>query len=186
MEVINRKKMQQARDSIRFMNGSDITYDAIKYALEEVIEKYGIEAAVEDATLYGGGLFSKEESCLALVNPQHRNDYFKFCILRKDSGKTCVVDVYSFGQSKNIKHEDFAANTHVFDGSGVAGTVGGMLTGGAIGAGFAIGSAVTGVAKAGFKAVAKGINALMRDPEALEEENAWYSAVYSIFNEVIA
>ena len=31
---VNRKKMQQARDSIRFMNGSDVTYDAIKYALE--------------------------------------------------------------------------------------------------------------------------------------------------------
>ena len=61
-----------------------------------------------------------------------------------------------------------------------------MLSGGAVGAGFAIGSAVTGVAKAGFKAVAKGINALMRDPQALEEENAWYSAVYSIFNEVIS
>ena len=186
MEVINRKKVQQARDSIRYMNGSDITYAAIKQALDEVIENYGIDAVVEEATLYGGGLFSKEESCLALVNPNHRYDYFKFCIVKKDAGKTCTVDVYSFGQSKNIKHEEFAANTRVFDGSGTMGTVGGMLAGGAVGAGFAIGSAVTGVAKAGFKAVAKGINALMRDPQALEEENAWYSAVYSIFNEVIS
>lgn len=186
METVNRKKMEQARNSIRFMNGNDVTYAEIKAALEEVIENYGIEAVVEEATLYGGGLFSKEESCLALVNPNHRNDYYKFCIVRRDAGKTCTVDVYSFGQSKNIKHEDFAANTRVFDGSGAMGTVGGMLAGGAIGAGFAIGSAVTGVAKAGFKAVAKGINALMRDPEALEQENAWYSAVYAVFNEVIA
>ena len=186
METINRKKVQQARDSIRYMNGSGITYSAIKQALDEVIGKYGINAVVEEATLYGGGLFSKEESCLALVNPSHRNDYFKFCILKKEIGNTCTVDVYSFGQSKNIKHEEFAANTRVFDGSGAMGAVGGMLTGGAIGAGFAIGSAVTGVAKAGFKAVAKGINALMRDPQALEEENAWYSAVYAVFNEVIS
>lgn len=186
METINRKKVQQARDSIRYMNGSDITYDAIKQALDEVIENYGIDAVVEEATLYGGGLFSKEESCLALVNPNHRNDYFKFCIVKKDAGKTCTVDVYSFGQSKNIKHEEFAANTHIFDGSGASGAVAGMFRGGAVGAGFAIGSAVGGVAKAGFKAVAKGISALMRDPQALEEENAWYSAVYSIFNEVIS
>ena len=154
--------------------------------MEEVIENYGIDAVVEEATLYGGSLFAKEESCLALVNPNHRNDYFKFCIVRKDAGKTCTVDIFSFGQSKNIKHEEFAANTHIFDGKGAMGAVGGMLAGGAVGAGFAIGSAVTGVAKAGFKAVAKGINALMRDPQALEEENAWYSAVYSIFNEVIS
>ena len=186
MESINRKKVQQARDSIRYMNGSEVTYDAIKIALEEVIENYGIDAVVEEATLYGGSLFAKEESCLALVNPNHRNDYFKFCIVRKDAGKTCTVDIFSFGQSKNIKHEKFAANTHIFDGKGAMGAVGGMLAGGAVGAGFAIGSAVTGVAKAGFKAVAKGINALMRDPQALEEENAWYSAVYSIFNEVIS
>jgi len=186
MENINRKKVQQARDSIRYMNGSDITYNAIKAALDEVIEKYGIDAVVEEATLYGGSLFAKEESCLALVNPNHRNDYFKFCIVKKDAGKTCTIDVYTFGQSKNIKHEEFAANTHIFDGSGTSGAVAGMFRGGAIGAGFAIGSAVGGVAKAGFKAVAKGINALMRDPQALEEENAWYSAVYSIFNEVIS
>ena len=88
MESINRKKVQQARDSIRYVNGSEVTYDAIKIALEEVIENYGIDAVVEEATLYGGSLFAKEESCLALVNPNHRNDYFKFCIVRKDAGKT--------------------------------------------------------------------------------------------------
>ena len=87
MENINRKKVQQARDSIRYMNGSDITYNAIKAALDEVIEKYGIDAVVEEATLYGGSLFAKEESCLALVNPNHRNDYFKFCIVKKDAGE---------------------------------------------------------------------------------------------------
>jgi len=165
------------------MDGSTVTYDAIKMVLEEKIDKYGINAEIISSELYTG-LFSKDETCLSLVNPKHREDYFKFCIYRKEIGKTCVVEVYSYGQSKNIKREDFAANTRIFDGSGTMGTAAGILRGGAVGAGFAIGSAAVGITKAGVKAIGKGINALLRDPEVLEKENDWYAAVFGIFNEV--
>ncbi len=165
------------------MDGSAVIYEVIKAALQEKAENYGIAAEVESSE-FESGLFSKGEECLTFVHPDHIGDYFKFCIYRKEVGKTCTVEIYSYGQSKNIKREDFAANTHIFDGSGVMGTAAGALRGGAVGAGFAIGSAAVGITKAGVKAIGKGINALMRDPEALERENDWYSAVFSIFNEV--
>ncbi len=183
-EYVNRKKMVSIRDSVRFMNGKDVTYENIKMFLEAKIEEYGIPATVEDATLGGGGLFSPEEKCLALVNPEHRYDYFKFCIYRKDMGNTCTVDVYSYGASKNLKNEDLA-HTKIFDGSGALGTATGILRGGATGIGFAIGSAVVGVGKAGVKTIAKGIGKLLQDPNAIATENGWYSAVADIFNEVI-
>lgn len=182
-EYVNKKKVESVMNPIRYKDGSAITYDAIKTVLEEKIDEYGIDAKIISSELYSG-LFSSDEECLSLVNPNHREDYFKFCIYRKEMGKTCVVEVYSYGQSKNIKREDFAANTRIFDGSGAMGTAAGILRGGAVGAGFAIGSAAVGVTKAGVKAIKKGINTLLLDQDALEKENDWYAAVFDILNEI--
>ncbi len=184
MEYVNRKKMEAIRDSVRYMNGSEVSYDAITEALNAKIEEYGIPARVVSATLGGGGLFAKEETCIALVNPEHLYDYYKFCIYKKDVGKTCIVDIYSFGTSKNMKNESLASKK-IFDGSGAIGTAAGILHGGAAGVGFAIGSAAVGIGKAGIKAISKGIGKLFQDENSMELENEWYRAIAAIFDEVI-
>lgn len=185
MEAITAKKMTQVRDAVRFMDGGNLTYDDLKNALQNCIDEYGIPATMDSGEI-SYGLFSRSVNCLTLYHPEHHYDYFDFCFIIKPMGKTCMIETYSYGKSTQISREAFAENTRVFDGSGVSGTAVGILRGGAIGAGFAIGSAVTGIVKAGGKAIAKGINALMRDSAALEQEKAWYDAILSVFNDVIS
>lgn len=184
-EFVPAKKMVGIREPVRYMDGSEVTYDSIKQRLEEVVEQYGIPVSVETAEMNYGIFGDKGVPCLVVVHPDHRDDYFKFCILKKEIGKTCTVEVNSYGKSTQLKREDYANNTKIFDGRGTAGTASGLLFGGAVGAGFAIGSAVTGIAGAGVKAIGKGINALLRNPNALESEKMWYQTVCSIFDSVI-
>lgn len=185
MESISAKKMTPVRDPVRFMDGGNITYNDLKNALQSRIDEYGVPVAMDSGEI-SYGIFSPSVECLTLYHPEHHNDYYDFCLIIKPLGKTCTIEAYSYGKSTQMSREAFAENTKVFDGSGVGNTALGLLSGGAIGAGFAIGSAVTGIAKAGGKAIAKGINALMRDPAALEQEKAWYDAIFSVFNDVIS
>ena len=182
---VRNKELEEVRDPVRYMNGSEVTLEALKEALEEAAENYGIPLRItEDEVEYS--LFSSQRTpCLVIEHPKHDCDYYNFCIQRKAQGNTCVISVSSFGRSSQMAKEQFAANTKVFDGAGSRGTVVGVLRGGAVGAGFAMGSAAMGLAKGGIKALAKGINALTRDSGALEEEKGWYDVVFSIFNDVI-
>ncbi len=184
-EYVNYKKLVEHYGPIRFMDGEYVTYDAIKERIEKLVEDYGIEATLAMGDV-NYGLFSGTKEALMLVHPKHVDDYYKFCIIITPAGKTCNVEVFSYGKSRQMSAEAFAQNTKIFDGSGVMGTAAGILRGGAVGAGFAIGSAAVGIAKAGAKGIAKGINALMRDPGALEEEKAWYDIVNEIIATVIS
>lgn len=179
-----RKRMNAVGNPVRLMN-CEITYDDLRSSLEQCIAEYGIEATLDSGEV-SYGIFRQPVECLTIYHPNHHYDYYNLCILLKPLGNTCTIETYTYGKSTQMSYEAFAKNTKVFDGSGVGNTALGMLSGGAVGVGFAIGSAVTGIAKAGGKAIAKGINALMRDLAALEQEQLWYDTVFSILGDVLS
>ncbi len=183
-EYVNHKKLVEHYGPVRFMDGDLITYEAIKDRIERVSEDYGIDINLSMGEV-NYGIFSGNKEALMLVNPNHVDDYYKFCFIITPAGKTATVEVFSYGKSRQMSAEAFAQNTKVFDGSGAMGTLGGALVGGPVGWGFALGSAAVGVTKAGVKGIAKGINALMRDSKALEEEKVWYDIVNEIIGSVI-
>ena len=111
-------------------------------------------------------------------------DYFNYYMTVSAGGETTLVVVYIGGQSKQLKKEEFAANTKMFDGAGTRSVVGGAMMGGAFGVGYAVGGAVTGIAKAGIKGIAKGINALTRDKAALAREQEWYNQITEVLADV--
>ena len=185
METITKKQADKLQDTINLMNASNVTYESIKNALEFAIKKYEIPAVVEDAVFNSGGFLSKGDNCIAILHPDHRTDYFKYCIFKASVGTTCTIDLYAYGKSKNIAQESFAENTKIFDGQGRKDVIDGIRKGGYFGAGYAIGGAIAGVAATGIKVVAKGVNALLRDTQALEEEKAWYNAMNCVIMEVL-
>ena len=183
MEYINKQKLIPARNSVRYKDGAKITDDLIRRSLKKKISEYGIRAQVDSCEI-SNGLFGDVKYGIAVFHPSHQSDYYKFCITSNMVGTTRVVDIYMYGRSSNINHENYAANTKIFTGSGARGTAAGAFTGGALGAGVAIGSVLGSAVGAGFRAVGKGINALMRDSEGLELEQQWYAVIADIFTEV--
>ncbi len=169
---------------IRYTDAEGLTLEYIQKAIFEKAEEYGLELAILNEEV-SYGVFSGTKPCLVLSHPTQKSDYYMYAITLAPQGKTCVVEVSVFGRSVQMSKEDFANNTHIFTGNNTRGAVVGALRGGALGVGFAVGSMAAGVGKAGIKALAKGINALTRDPQALEKEKGWYDLLNAILEEVI-
>lgn len=188
MITVKAKEMNPVH-SIRYMDAENATMENLMDYFAQKAAEYGLVYEFQEGEI-SYGLFSTPVPCTVLIHPKHlgwnsENEYFKFCFTRQVQGKTCTIEVSSFGRSTQMKAADFVANTKVFDGKGTLGTAAGILRGGAVGAGFAIGSAAAGIGKAGVKAIAKGINALIRDPAALAEEQAWYDLLFAVIGEVL-
>lgn len=187
MITVKAKEMNPVH-SIRYMDAENATMENLMDYFAQKAAEYGLVYEFQEGEI-SYGLFSTPVPCTVLIHPKHlgnsENEYFKFCFTRQVQGKTCTIEVSSFGRSTQMKAADFAANTKIFDGKGTLGTAAGILRGGAVGAGFAIGSAAAGIGKAGVKAIAKGINALIRDPAALAEEQAWYDLLFAVIGEVL-
>lgn len=184
MEYANKKKMLAVRNTVRYKADANVTYDLLYRSIKHKIKEYGLDAHIDNCSV-SNGLFGEDENALAVVHPQHTSDYFKYCIICNKVGTTATVDVYTFGQSSNMKHEEYAANTKIFTGNGARGAAVGMFRGGAFGVGAAAGSIIGSAVGAGFRAIGKGINALMRDEAGLEREVQWYSAMNDILSEIL-
>ena len=181
---ISQRELAEFLPPIRFLDGS-VDFNAVATALMQAAEQYDAPCAIRDGEIVAGAFSSNGTPCLVLYHPEHEFDYFNFCILRSQQGNTCVFEVYTCGSSRQIKKHDFQNNTRVFDGAASQGMALGVMRGGSVGAGYAIGSALGGIVRGGVKTVAKGINALTMDSEALAAEKAWYELVGFLFAQTL-
>ena len=109
-----------------------------------------------------GGLFnSTVEDCIVLYHPEHRNDYFKFCIRVGRQGTYAFVSVNDFGQSKQMAKAERAE----FAKQDRKGKPMSYKMGSIIGA---------------------GIANIGKSKQKLEEEQMYYQCVFDIFDEIIA
>ena len=181
---ISQRELAEFLPPIRFLDGS-VDFNAVASALVQAAEEYDAPCAIRDGEIVAGTFSSNATPCLVLYHPAHEFDYFNFCILRSQQGNTCVFEVYTCGNSRQIKKHDFQNNTRVFDGAASQGMALGVMRGGSVGAGYAIGSALGGIVRGSVKTVAKGINALTMDSEALAAEKAWYELVGFLFAQTL-
>ncbi|MBQ7541020.1 MAG: hypothetical protein IJT44_01865 [Clostridia bacterium] len=72
----------------------------------------------------------------------------------------------------------------MFDGTISRSVAFGAFRGGAFGVGAAVGGAAAGIVKGGIKAIAKGINHLTMDREALAIEQDWYDRINGVLANV--
>lgn len=187
MLFVRGKNLEEYLEPIRYADGANATLDDALAYIEEKAEEHSVDLVCEKGFAEYGNIFSfnhMDVPCIVLHHPAHSSDYFKFCITRKEMGNAAIFQVFTTGNSRQINKEQFQQNTQIMDGSGALGASIGMLRGGAVGAGFAIGSAVTGIAKTGVKAIAKGVNALTMNKAALELEMEWYRCISTILYEV--
>lgn len=182
--AIREKDLTAFSDPIRLVDDETTELRSIGEALQRCAEEFGAEVKIKNEAVERGFFDSNPIPCLQICHPNHEKDYFNFCITCKQQGKTRLVQIYTYGKSKQMGLEAFQKNTRAFDGSGVRGTAVGALRGGALGAGFAIGSAVGGVVKGTGKLLAKGVAAMMCDDAALSVEKDWYDLMATVLQNV--
>ncbi len=95
--------LREFRPKYRFEDGVDMSLEVIKEALQLEANRIGIPIAFYADQVKSGGLFTRQiEDCLVMYHPDHRNDYFTFCIRVQHQGSMAYVSVNDFGSSKQM------------------------------------------------------------------------------------
>lgn len=184
-EHIKNKNLEQFMGPFYVKQGSWITLDSFISVLDEAMNDYGIPRKFGSGSISGSGLFSSETEAVFLKHPDHVSDYIGFAITVLHSGSTAVINIYAYGRSRQLGNQALA-NTRIMDGGGARAAAAGLLHGGSVGIGFAVGGAMAGVVKAGARAVKKGIGAIRLNNNSLSEEQAWYDLVATAISDALS
>lgn len=160
--MIKADQLREFRPTYRYQNGDGITLQSIQEALKDTAQKYGIAVAFTSDQIKSGGLFNSEvEDCLVLYHPEHPSDYFRFAIRVKRQGVMAFVTVNDFGNSAQMnKHLRSEANKEARKGQSLSYKLG--------------------------NAAVSGLMNMGKNKNKLEEEQMYYGALESIFDEMIS
>lgn len=160
--MIKADELRDFRPGVRVRDGSSITLESVKSAIEECAQGMGIPVAFYSEQVKAGGFFnSTVEDCIVVYHPDHQNDYFKFCIRVSHQGTYAFVTVNDFGQSKQIgkaAHAEAAKEDR--KGKSMSYKVGSMI--------------------------GSGIATLGRNKQKLEEEQMYYHCISDIFDDLMS
>lgn len=160
--MIKSDELREFRPTYCFEDGANISLEVVQNALTAEAEKHGVPIAFYPDQVKSGGLFNKRvENCLVMHHPEHKNDYFAFCIRVRYQGSMAYVTVNDFGASKQM--DKFARAEYAKQdrkGKDMSYKIGSM-----------IGSGIRNIGKSKHK---------------LEEEQNYYGAVQYILDQVIA
>ena len=163
----------------RFQKSDTFSLTQLQDLLSGGFDQVGCKCVFSTDVVRTDGLFKENPSCLVISSAEHGTDYFNFVCYMQAQKKYNLLYVKVGGKSRQAKYDVFAKNVKVFDGGIRKGIATGFMAGGSTGAAFAIGSIVGGSVRGAAKLIGKGLNALMRDKEAYEEELSYYYAVIS-------
>ncbi len=160
--MIKIDELREFRPTYRFEDGASITLDRIKQALLDESNEKGIPIAFYEDQVKSGGLFNKQiEDCLVMYHPEHRYDYFLFCIRVHHEGSLAYIAVNDFGSSKQMDKFTRAENAKMDrQGKDLSYQIGSMI--------------------------GSGLRNIGKSKQKLEEEQNYYGAVEYLLDQVIA
>lgn len=86
---------------VSIKKGGHLTLDHIEQILKENLDEYGIPYELTRDEVQSGSIFSRAyEDCLCINHPEHRNDYFGYCIRLSVTGNVAFVTINYYGQSE--------------------------------------------------------------------------------------
>lgn len=160
--MIKIDELRDYRPKYRYTDGAGITLDMVKEELTAEAKKNGIPVAFYDDQVKSGGMFNKTiEDCIVMYHPEHRNDYYRFCIRVQREGSLTFISVNDFGDSKQM--DKFARAEYAKQdrsGKSMSYKLGSM--------------AASAIANSG------------RNKQKLEAEQNYYDAVQYIFDTIIS
>lgn len=170
----------------RYNPGEAITLEELKDALEAVYETTGYKLGFGKRIVKTDGLFKTNPDALVVYNSEHMNDYFEFVFYFTENKRFAELQMRVGGKSKQAKHDIFAKEVKVFNGSAIKGIARGVMVGGSFGAGMAVGSIAGSAIGGSVRLIRKGINALLRDEEAYKAELEFYEIIIAATDQRLA
>lgn len=160
--MIKADELREFRPTYQYKDGESITLEAVQSAMAEEAQKNGIPIAFYSEQVKSGGMFNKTiEDCLVMYHPDHRNDYFSFCIRVQKQGSMAFIAVNDFGSSKQM--DKYARSEYAKEdrrGKDMSYKIGSMI--------------------------GSGIRNLGKSKQKYEEEQNYYNALQSILDDVIS
>jgi len=160
--MIKADELREFRPQVRYQNGEGITLGTVQDAIKDCADKMGIPVAFENDQVKSGGLFnSSVEDCIVMYHPDHRSDYFRFCIRVKRQGVYAFVSINDFGKSSQMAKADRAEFAKADrQGKSMSYKVGSMI--------------------------GQGLMNIGKSKQKLEEEQMYYQCVFDIFDEIVS
>ena len=160
--MIKIDELREFRPDVYYKDGTDVTLQSVQAAIMRYAQDRGIPIAAYTDQVKSGNILNKSiEDCIVLYHPEHRSDYFKFCVRVKHQGNYAFVSIMDFGTSKQMKK---AGQTEAYKES----RQGQSLS-------FKIGSLI-----------GQGLVSIGKSKTKLEEEQNYYTCITDIFDEIIA
>lgn len=159
--MIKIDELRDFRPTVRYTNGQDVTLLTVQYAIKDCADGYGIPVAFYDDQVKSGGMFNKTvEDCIVLYHPDHKNDYFKFCIRVTHQGNYAFVSIMDFGASKQMaKAAQAEACRKDRAGQSMSYKVGSLI--------------------------GQGLTTIGKSKAKLEEEQNYYACIMDILGEIV-
>ena len=159
--MIKIDELREFRPTYRYENGENISLEAVQNVLAAEAKKHDVPVAFYANQVKSGSFFNKQiENCIVMYPPEHRYDYFTFCIRVQHQGSIVYVAVNDFGSSKQMdKFARAEYAKHDREGKELSYQIGSM-----------IGAEIRNIGKSKRK---------------LEEEQNYYDAVQYVLDQVI-
>lgn len=148
----------------------DINLEILQETIFRLAAAVNIPVAFQSEEVNTGGTLTPHiEPCVVMYHPDHRWDYFQFCIRISREGAYTFISINNFGQSRQMKKmdkiESYRANRK---GQGW-----GLVFHPAVTIGSMVGSAV-----------GQGITSIGVNKHELEEEQKYYQCIIDILDEI--
>lgn len=161
--MVQKKQLRELRPEMRYKN-LEITFDSIQTALTEKAAELDIPVAFYSDDVGKDSFLNfniADEPCLVMYHPDHKDDYFKFCIRISHKGAYTFISVNDFGQSPQMKKAGIVDMCRASrKGRGISYKVGSIIR--------------------------EGITSLSLDRESAEDEQRYYQCVMDILDELIS
>ena len=160
--MIKADTLIEFRPAVRYRDGANIDLNLVQNAITNCAKESGIPVGFYNEKVGSGSLFSPTlEDCIVLWHPEHKGDYFRFCIRVSHQGSYAFVTVHAFGQSSQMaKVERSRLAKQDRKGKSLSYKLGSKL-----------GESIANIGKSTQK---------------LEEEQMYYACISDIFDEILA
>lgn len=159
--MIDTNTLREFRPIIRYKDGQGITLQTVQEAIQTCADNLGIPVGFSENQVKSGTFFNPTfEDCIVMYHPDHRDDYYNFCIRVTYQGTYAFVSVNDFGKSKQMSKADSAE-------FGKQDRKGKKLS-------YKIGSRI-----------GQSIATIGMSKQALEEEQMYYQCILDIFDEIL-
>ncbi len=145
----------------KYTGGENVTFQVLIDNIKEEAQKYAVPVEFYNDQVKSGGIFNREiEECIVVYHPEHKKDYYNFCVRIKRVGSIVQIQTDVFGSS--VQMDKFARAEKAFEdrqGKSVSYKIGSM--------------------------VGSGLRNMGKNKQKLEEEELYYDTLRYVLSEAL-